>query len=167
MSYATDSSEIDAGFGGSPTVVPQHWLWRLNPSLGFEAIAQQLQQPSFRRLQAERVAVDVDVLRVPPLEPLRAVGVEHRDDVERERGEDPLHRRVAAMPLEVVEDVEERRRRGRLVAVHLRPEQDAERAGTDGHHVDRAAFERLAHALEDEPVGSAAATAVRRRSTSS
>jgi hypothetical protein len=33
-SYATDSREMDAGFGGSPTEVRQPWLCRLNPTFG-------------------------------------------------------------------------------------------------------------------------------------
>ena len=56
------------------------------------------------------------------------------------------------MALEVVEHVEQRRGRRRLVAVHLRPQQHAERTGAGRDHVDRAPFERGADALEDEPV---------------
>ena len=44
--------------------------------------------PAFRRLQPQRVAVDVDALRVAPLKALGAVRVQHRHDVERQRRED-------------------------------------------------------------------------------
>ena len=35
LSYATDSSEIDAGLGGSSMDVRQFWLCRLKPTSGF------------------------------------------------------------------------------------------------------------------------------------
>jgi hypothetical protein len=53
--------------------------------------------------------------------------------------------------LEVLEHVEERGRGRRLVAVHLRPQQNAERTGAGGEHVDRSSLAGGADALEDEP----------------
>ncbi len=47
-SNATESSEIDAGFGGSPTEVRQFWLWRLKPTVGDKASAQRLQDLPLR-----------------------------------------------------------------------------------------------------------------------
>ena len=54
------------------------------------------------------------------------------------------------MPLDVLEDVEERRRRGRLVAVHLRPQQHAGRPRANRDVMDRPPLERLADLLERE-----------------
>ena len=63
-----------------------------------------------------------------------------------------LHVRLGAMPLKILVQVEKRRRRRRLVAVHLRPHQDHERAGAEGHFVDFAAFERLPHFADAQQV---------------
>ena len=54
------------------------------------------------------------------------------------------------MPLDVFEDVEQRRRRGRLVAVHLRPQQHAGRPRANRDVIDRPPLERLADLLERE-----------------
>ena len=141
-SYATDSSEIEAGFGGSPTDVRQPWLCRLKPTRGCTRSRTRLQRAALRRLQPQRVAVDVDALRVAPLEPFGAVGVQHRDDVQGQRATGVrLHRGLVAVPLEVLEEVEQRRRGGRLVAVHLRPEQHAERPVPDSNVIDGAALD--------------------------
>ena len=81
-SYATASSETTAGCGGVPTDVRQFWLWRLKPMTGSTRSRSALEQLPLGRLEVQRIAVDVDELRVASLETLGAVGVEHRDDVQ-------------------------------------------------------------------------------------
>ncbi len=145
-SKATARSEIEAGFV-FPADVRQLWLCRLKPSAGCRRSRSAFSTQAFRRLQQQRVAVDVEPLRVAPLEPLRTVGVEHRHEVNRQLLQQPLHRRLRLMAGHDVKDVEQRAGGGRLVAVHLRPQQHVHRAAPEPHVVDGAAFDRLADRL--------------------
>ena len=54
-----------------------------------QPIAKRLERLAFRRLQPQRVTIDVDALRVASLEALRPVRVEHRHDVQRQTRQDP------------------------------------------------------------------------------
>ena len=126
-SCATASSEIDAGFGGRPTDVDQFWLCRLKPITGFEPIAQRLQRAALGRLQAQRVAVDVDALRVAARKRCApsglSIGTTCTVSVSSSRR--PIG--DCALAANPVEQIEERGGRGRLVAVHLRPQQHVRR----------------------------------------
>ena len=62
-----------------------------------QAVAHVFQHLTLGCLQPQSVTVDVDALRVAAFEPLCTVRVQHRDDVQRERGEHSCHRRLAAM----------------------------------------------------------------------
>ena len=135
-SNETASSDIAAGLPVLPTDVRQFWLCRLNPMGGFSRSRSALSARPSGRLQQQRVAVDVDALRVAALRLLGAVGVEHRDDVQREPVEDLRDVRRGAIGLEVVEDVEERDRRRGLVAVHLRPQQHVQRPAAEPEMVE-------------------------------
>jgi hypothetical protein len=103
---------------------------------GLQPIADGLQRAAFRRLQPQRVAVDVDALGVAALEPFRAIGVQHRDGAQGQGREHAGDARLGAMPAQVLEDVEERRGRRRLVTVHLRPQQHVKASRARLHHVE-------------------------------
>ena len=115
--------------------------------------AQALEQRALGRRQVERVAIHVDALGVAPRVDLRTVGVEPRHHQQRQLVEQSLHPGVAPVAQEEVRDVEQGRRRRRLVAVHLRPQQDLALAPSEGRQVDRPPLERLADALDGEVVG--------------
>ena len=136
----------DAGVahGRAPVLVVQ-----VEGELRLEAVAHGLEHAPLRRREVERVAVDVDGLRVAAGVALGAVGVEHRHHQERHALED---RPVLGLVRGEQRDgeVEEGRRRRRLVAVHLRPEEDAPRAAPEGHEVNGPALDGAAHLLEGE-----------------
>ena len=86
-----------------------------------EAVADRLEETALRGREDERVAIHVDALSVAPRVAGGAVGVQHRDEQQRQ----PVEDRVAAGDAgeERVDGVEEGGRRRRLVPVHLRPQQ--------------------------------------------
>jgi hypothetical protein len=65
-------------------------------------------------------------------------------DVQRQVRKDPAHHFVVAMRADVLEQIEERRRGGGLIAVHLGPEQHAVWPAADTHVIDRPSLERFA-----------------------
>ncbi len=108
------------------------------------AVSERLQRPSFRRLEPQRVAVDVDTLGVAALKPLGAIGIQQRDHVQGEIREDPANRGLFAAAPEILENVEQCRCRRRFVAVHLRPQQHAQRAAAGGDVVNRPSLDGFA-----------------------
>ena len=115
------------------------------------AIAQRLQGAALGRLQVQRVAIDVDALRVAPGVALGAVRVEHRHQVQRQAILETLHHGGPALAPDPFEQVEDRRSRRRLVAVHLRPEQHVRRPAADRQMQQVAAFDGAADDLARHP----------------
>jgi hypothetical protein len=133
---------------GPPILVVQ-----VEANRGIQPVAQPLEREPFRRLQQQGVAVDVDALSIPPLETLGAVRVQHRHQMQFESIEKPRDQRLVPVTSDEIEKIEERHRRGGLVAVHLRPQQDAERSASEGDVIDRAAFDRGADRLGRDQIG--------------
>ena len=110
-----------------PTDVRQFWLWRLNPSTGSTRSRSALSaRPSgvCSRSASRLMSMPCALRRWKRSAPSGfSIGTMCDRQAIDDAGGD---RRVALAP-EPFEEVEERRRRGRLVAVHLRPEQDAQR----------------------------------------
>ena len=111
-------------------------------------VSDALQQPPLGSRQIERVAVDVDALRVATRVDLRTVRIEHRDHQQRYRIEDLRHFHRVGPRKKGLGDVEKRRRGRRLVAMHLRPEHDLHRAPAERHHRNRPVVERPADLLD-------------------
>ena len=107
-----------------PTDVRQLWLWRLKPTRGFEPVAQRLENlPSgVCRRSASRLMSMLCAFRRLKRSAPSGFSIGTKCSVSRER-----IRETAASARcrgQILEDIEQRRRRGRLVAVHLRPEED-------------------------------------------
>ena len=112
-----------------------------------QPVAQPLESQALRRLQVQRVAIDVDPLGVAPLKSLGAVGIEHRHHMQV-RGDRGAVRRAAGRGVGgCSRAVEERDRGRRLVAVHLRPQQHFQRTAAEPHVIDRSSFDRRADGL--------------------
>jgi len=125
---------------------------QVEPEPGPHAVAQRLQGAALGRLQQQGVAVDVDPLRVPPLEAPRTVGVQHRHHVHGQLVEHPRDGRLLAVAPDVLGHVQQRGGGRGLVAVHLRPEQHVEGSAAEREPQDRAALHRPADLLEREQV---------------
>ncbi len=82
-------------------------------------IAYALQQPAFRCRELQRVAVDVNALRVAPLVNLGTVGIKHRDHQQGEILQHFTGFRLVRVLQQVTVDVEQGGRRRRFVTVHL------------------------------------------------
>ena len=84
-------------------------------------VPQALEEAAFRGRQVQGVAVDIDPLSVAPLVDFGAIRIEHGHHQEGGLQEDGLDGGVLVMAEEVVGEVQEGRRGGGLVAVHLGP----------------------------------------------
>ena len=114
------------------------------------AVVQCLEGAAFRRGQHARVAVDVDALRVAPLEARRAIGIEQGQDVQGGVGAQALHQRMLRMLAKEGEQVGQRHRAGAFVAMHLRPQQYRGPALAPADVAQRPAFHAAADVLDPE-----------------
>jgi len=78
-----------------------------------------LERLRFGRREPARVAIDVDPHRILPLKALGPIGIEHRDHHDGERTRHAVAHGAVAAGGHPRQDVGERHRRRRLVAVHL------------------------------------------------
>ena len=124
---------------------------QVEPDARVQLVAEGLEQLAFRRLQQQRVAIDVEALRVPALPPLGAVRVEHRHACGPSsalsscctRGSSRWRCRYSYRSNSA--DVARR-----FVAVHLRPHQHDERAGPERHDPRSPALRATARSPERE-----------------
>jgi hypothetical protein len=123
---------------------------KVEPEVGLEPVVQSLQRPPLGRREAPRIAIHVHAERVLPLEEFGAVGVEHRDQRQRDGVQQAVAHRIRVGGAEPGQYVDQRHRRRGLVAVHLAPGEDLHRPapGVDGD--DRAPLHRAPDLLETE-----------------
>ncbi len=86
---------------------------------GLEPITQCLEDTALGGLERQGIAVDIQVLRVVALEALGTIRIEQGQHVQAKGGEQPGHPGMALVAAHVLEQAEERRGRGGLIAVHL------------------------------------------------
>src|SRR6267143_3208160 len=96
----------------------------IESEVGLNCVFELLEESPLRRLECESIAVHVDALRCASLKARCAVGIEHREKMDRECGKYASGRAVAARYPEIIQDIGNRHRGRRLVPVHLRPEEN-------------------------------------------
>ncbi len=116
---------------------------QIEAELRLECFSGAKQRAAFGRGEASPVAVDIDALGVEALVALGTVGVEHGDHEQRAVREDLLGQRLGWRLQQVTHEVEQHGGVRGLIAVHLRPEEDALGAGAERCQIDGAFFERF------------------------
>ena len=142
-----DGYQVAIGSGRARPLVVQ-----VEAEVRLDGVADAFQDASLGGRQSPRIAVYIDPDRIVPDESLGTVRIQHRDHRDREPPLQPLsHGIVPGGRGEPVDDVGKRHRGGRLVAVHLRPQEQAGRAVADRNSTDGTSLDRLAKPVDPHP----------------